>query len=213
MTDFGSIEDIDNIEDDKSSLFSDFNDICLELNNIKSTIYSLTNKLKVYKKKIDIVLKEKGIENKENKEKKIKKNDEKTDGKKELKEKVKKEVKEKVKKERKKKEEIIPPSAITNPTLITTALQHFLGKQDDCLMTRLEITNKLYEYIQVNNLQNYENKKIINPDDKLKKLFNLSDNQELTYFNIQSMINKHFIIEKKYEKEDEDVGEDEENTV
>ena len=208
MTDFGSIEDIDNIdniEDDKSSLFSDFNDICEELNNIKSIISSLTNKLKVYKKKIDIVLKEKGIENKENKEnkeKKIKKNDEKTDGKKELKEKVKKEVKEKVKKERKKKEEIIPPSAITNPTLITTALQHFLGKHDDCLMTRLEITNKLYEYIQVNNLQNYENKKIINPDDKLKKLFNLSDNQELTYFNIQSMINKHFIIEKE---EDEDI--------
>jgi chromatin remodeling complex protein RSC6 len=194
MSDFGSIDDIDKLEDDKSSLFSDFNDICEELNNIKSIISSLTNKLKVYKKKIDIVLKEKGIENKE---KKVKKNDGKTDGK--------KEVKEKVKKERKKKEEIIPPSAITNPTLITPALQHFLGKKDDCLMTRLEITNKLYEYIQVNNLQNFENKKIINPDDKLKKLFNLSDNQELTYFNIQSMINKHFIIEKEEE--------DEENTV
>jgi chromatin remodeling complex protein RSC6 len=201
MTDFGSIEDIDNIEDDKSSLFSDFNDICEELNNIKSIISSLTNKLKVYKKKIDTVLKEKGIENKE---KKVKKNDEK----KEVKEKVKKEVKEKVKKERKKKEEIIPPSAITNPTLITTALQHFLGKQDDCLMTRLEITNKLYEYIQINNLQNSENKKIINVDAKLKKLFNLNDNQELTYFNIQSMINKHFITDNK-DNEDNEYNEDE----
>jgi chromatin remodeling complex protein RSC6 len=202
MGDFGSIEDIDNIEDDKSSLFSDFNDICLELNNIKSIVSSLTNKLKVYKKKIDIILKEKGIENKENKEKKENK------VKKEVKSKEeKKDVKEKVKKERKKKEEIIPPSAITSPTLITPELQYFLGKEDGCLVTRLEITNKLYEYIKINNLQNFENKKIINPDDKLKKLFNLSDNQELTYFNIQSMINKHFIIEKKYEKEEEDVGE------
>jgi chromatin remodeling complex protein RSC6 len=194
MGDFGSIEDIDNIEDDKSSLFSDFNDICLELNNIKSIVSSLTNKLKVYKKKIDIILKEKGIENKENKVKKeVKSKQEKKDV--------------KVKKERKKKEEIIPPSAITSPTLITVELQSFLGKEDGCLVTRLEITNKLYEYIKINNLQNFENKKIINPDDKLKKLFNLSDNQELTYFNIQSMINKHFIIEKKYEKEEEDVGE------
>jgi len=204
MTDFGSIEDIDNndnIEDDKSSLFSDFNDICLELNNIKSIVSSLTNKLKVYKKKIDIILKEKGIENKENKENKVKKEVKSKQEKKDV----------KVKKERKKKEEIIPPSAITSPTLITVELQSFLGKEDGCLVTRLEITNKLYEYIKINNLQNFENKKIINPDDKLKKLFNLSDNQELTYFNIQSMINKHFIIEKN--KEEEDVGETEENTI
>lgn len=203
MTDFGSIDDIDNIKEDNLSLSSDFNDICEELNNIKSTICSLTNKLKVYKKKIDKVLKEKGIENKEKKVKKeVKLKEDKSE---ELEGKdVKKNKEKKVKKEGKKKEEVIPPSAITTPIIISSELQIFLNKPDNCSMTRLEITQLMYDYINKNNLQNLDDKKIINPDDNLKKLFNLNDNQELTYFNIQSMINKHFIIEKK-EDDDEDI--------
>ena len=195
MTDF---QEMDNLNEDDLSLSSDFNDICEELNNIKSTISSLTNKLKAYKKKIDKVLKEKGIEKEKEVKSKVKKTKEKVEKVEKEDKETKEEVKEKkVKKERKKKEEIVPPSAITEPILISAELQQFLSKPDNCSMTRLDITQLMYDYINKNNLQNLDDKKIINPDDNLKKLFNLNDNQVLTYFNIQSMINKHFILEKK----------------
>ena len=60
-------------------------------------------------------------------------------------------------------------------------------------MLRTEVTKEIYKYIQDNNLQDSENKKLINPNDELIKLFNLEEKQELTYFNIQTFLNKHFI--------------------
>ena len=47
--------------------------------------------------------------------------------------------------------------------------------------------------LKENKLENETNSKIISPDDKLKILLGLDDSQELTYFNIQKYMNKHFV--------------------
>ena len=60
-------------------------------------------------------------------------------------------------------------------------------------MMRTEITKEIYKYIQDNNLQDSENKKVIHPNETLIKLFNIEETQELTYFNIQNHLNIHFI--------------------
>jgi chromatin remodeling complex protein RSC6 len=60
-------------------------------------------------------------------------------------------------------------------------------------IARTEVTKSLIEYIKENKLENKTNSKIIIPDDKLKFLLGIEDGQELTYFNIQKYMTKHFI--------------------
>jgi chromatin remodeling complex protein RSC6 len=49
-------------------------------------------------------------------------------------------------------------------------------------------------YIDENNLKNPENKRIILPDAKLRKLLGDEiEGVELTYFTIQKYMNKHFV--------------------
>ena len=50
------------------------------------------------------------------------------------------------------------------------------------------------KYIKENSLQNAENKRIIKPDEKLMDLLESGEN-EITYFNLQKYMNKHFIKE------------------
>ena len=40
---------------------------------------------------------------------------------------------------------------------------------------------------------NFFNKKIIKPDKQLKNLLQTNDKEEVTYFNIQKFMNKHFV--------------------
>ena len=61
-------------------------------------------------------------------------------------------------------------------------------------MARTEVTKSVVAYIKENCLQpNSEKKNIITPDDKLKSLLGISDEDKLTYFNLQKYMNKHFI--------------------
>jgi chromatin remodeling complex protein RSC6 len=55
-------------------------------------------------------------------------------------------------------------------------------------MTRIDVTREINKYIRLNNLQDNQNKIIINPDTKILTLFGLNNGDELTYFNIQKYI-------------------------
>ena len=77
------------------------------------------------------------------------------------------------------------PSGFAKPTKVTKELCEFMNKEDGSEIARTEVTRALVSYIKQNNLENKGNSKIISPDDKLKILLGLDDNQELTYFNIQ----------------------------
>jgi chromatin remodeling complex protein RSC6 len=85
------------------------------------------------------------------------------------------------------------PSGFAKPTKVTNELCEFMNKEIGSEIARTDVTRALITYIELNNLQNETNKKIISPDDKLKGLLGLEENEELTYFNLQKYMNKHFI--------------------
>ena len=87
------------------------------------------------------------------------------------------------------------PSGFAKPTKITNELCIFMNKQEGTEIARTEVTRILSSYIKENNLQNKENKKFILPDEKLKSLLGITDEQNLTYFNLQKYMNKHFITD------------------
>ena len=85
------------------------------------------------------------------------------------------------------------PSGFAKPSKVTKELCEFMNKSEGTEIARTEVTRALVAYIKENKLENTENSKIISPDDKLKILLGLNDSQELTYFNIQKYMNKHFV--------------------
>jgi len=84
-------------------------------------------------------------------------------------------------------------SGFAKPSKVTKELCEFMNKTEGTEIARTEVTRALVNYIKDNNLENTKNKKFISPDDKLKYLLGVYNNEELTYFNIQKYMNKHFI--------------------
>ncbi len=110
---------------------------------------------------------------------------------------VKKELKNYIKE--KQKETIKPkrePSGFAKPTKVTNELCEFMDKPIGSKIARTEVNKALSNYIKEHNLlqSNSDTKrKQIIPDEKLKNLLKLDNNeQNLTYFNIQKYMNKHF---------------------
>ena len=68
-----------------------------------------------------------------------------------------------------------------------------MNKTEGTEIARTDVTKALVSYIKENNLSYSENKQIIIPDDKLKELLGIeNESKQLTYFNIQRYMNKHF---------------------
>ena len=88
------------------------------------------------------------------------------------------------------------PSGFARPSNVTKELCDFMNKEEGTKIARTEVTRALVSYIKSNKLEKKENSKIISPDDKLKFLLGVDESDELTYFNIQKYMNKHFISEK-----------------
>lgn len=93
------------------------------------------------------------------------------------------------------------PSGFAKPTKVTKELCQFMDKPEGSEIARTEVTKALVAYIKTNNLleQGVDTKMKIIPDEKLKNLLGIEDNEELndlTYFNIQKYMNKHFYSNK-----------------
>lgn len=84
------------------------------------------------------------------------------------------------------------PSGFARPTKISTELCGFMGKDSGAEVARTEVTQFIIKYISEKGLQNPENRKIIIPDDSLTKLLGVTHEDEVTYFNLQKFMNKHF---------------------
>ena len=87
------------------------------------------------------------------------------------------------------------PSGFAKPTKVTKELCEFMNKPEGSEIARTEVTKALVQYIKDNKLQEQENaKNKIIPDKKLSLLLGLNDSEEneLTFFNIQRYMNKHF---------------------
>ena len=82
-------------------------------------------------------------------------------------------------------------SGFAQPTKISRELCEFMEKAEG--------TQYVISYINDHKLQNPQNRKTIKPDDKLRKLLGVSPSDEVTYFNLQKYMNRHFPSGKEKE--------------
>jgi len=85
-------------------------------------------------------------------------------------------------------------SGFMKPIQISNELAGFLGFKPGTLVTRVDVTKKLCNYIKTNDLQNPEDRRVILPDKKLIQLFHIKDSSdELTYYSMQKKLQSHII--------------------
>lgn len=84
------------------------------------------------------------------------------------------------------------PCGFQSPSAISKQLAKFLGEDEGVKIARTAVTKFITTYVKEHNLQKPENKRVILPDSKLKKLLNPPEDKELTYFNLQTYLVPHF---------------------
>lgn len=77
-------------------------------------------------------------------------------------------------------------SKFMQPMKVSEDLAAVVGKGP---MPRTEVTKKLWAYIKKHNLQDAKNKRNINPDDKLQKIF--GNKRSVNMFEMTKLVNKH----------------------
>ena len=87
------------------------------------------------------------------------------------------------------------PTGFASPSNVTPEICNFMNVPEGTKLARTEVTKFLIKYIKENQLQNPNQKKEINPDNALRSLLDIkkNSNEPLTYFNLQSKMNKHFV--------------------
>ena len=85
------------------------------------------------------------------------------------------------------------PSGFVKPAAISPELAKFLGVAADTKMARTDVTKMITSYVKEHKLQASDNGRRIIPDSKLKSLLNVSDKEEVTYFNLQKYMKHHFV--------------------
>ena len=93
---------------------------------------------------------------------------------------------------KKRKTGLAKVSGFEKPTAISDELAKFVNEPVGAFIARTAISKKIHEYVKANNLQDPKNRRIINPDAKLKKLLKTGPNEELSYFNLQKFLKVHF---------------------
>jgi len=83
-------------------------------------------------------------------------------------------------------------SGFAKPGFISSELCDFLKVDHDTQLARTDVTKKITQYIKENNLQDPLNKRRLLLDKSLTTLLKPSEGQEVTYFNLQSFMKKHY---------------------
>jgi upstream activation factor subunit UAF30 len=79
-----------------------------------------------------------------------------------------------------------PNAAFMAPLTLSPALSEVIGNKP---LPRTEIIKKIWDYIKKNNLQDKTNRRMINGDDKLKKVF--GGKAQISMFELAKVVNKH----------------------
>jgi chromatin remodeling complex protein RSC6 len=74
------------------------------------------------------------------------------------------------------------------PLTLSPALSEVVGSKP---LPRTEIIKKIWDYIKKNNLQDKTNRRMINGDDKLKKVF--GGKAQISMFELAKVVNKHVV--------------------
>jgi chromatin remodeling complex protein RSC6 len=94
--------------------------------------------------------------------------------------------------ERKRANARTQPSGFAKPTKISDEMCDFLEVPRGTEMSRTDVTRKINAYVKLHNLNKPDNKRIILPDHKLKKILGAGD-EEVSFFVLQRYIKNHFI--------------------
>lgn len=76
-------------------------------------------------------------------------------------------------------------NALQRPVDVSGELEEVVGKGP---MTRAEVTSKVWEYIKKNDLQAKDDKRMIEPDEKLGKVIG---NEKISMFKMTAAVSKH----------------------
>lgn len=87
------------------------------------------------------------------------------------------------------------PSGFAVASLLSDEMYGFLDITKGEKVPRKDVTRMINDYITKNGLRDSADKRIIKPNSNLHKIFNSSDEDKITYFNLQSFIKHHFIKE------------------
>ncbi|MCC6476869.1 hypothetical protein IT157_07400, partial [bacterium] len=83
-----------------------------------------------------------------------------------------------------------PNAAFMAPMQPSAILGDVIGAK---AMPRTEVTKKIWDYIKKNNLQDKANRRMINADDKLAKLFG---KKQVSMFEMTKLVSKHLSAAK-----------------
>jgi upstream activation factor subunit UAF30 len=79
-----------------------------------------------------------------------------------------------------------PNPAFMRPMTLSPDLGEVVGARP---MPRTEVTKRIWDYIKKNNLQDSVNRRMINADDKLKKIF--GGKSKVSMFEMTKLVSKH----------------------
>ena len=79
-----------------------------------------------------------------------------------------------------------PNAAFMKPMTISETLQPIVGSKP---LPRTEVTKRLWDYIKKNKLQDPKERRNINADDNLKKVFN--GKKQVSMFEMTKLVSKH----------------------
>ena len=86
-------------------------------------------------------------------------------------------------------------SGFMKPVKITSEMAKFCGFTADQLVSRVDVTKAICNYVKEKNLQNQTDRRQFTPDAKLSALLGVTET--ITYYTLQKYIQKHFVKEAK----------------
>jgi len=86
------------------------------------------------------------------------------------------------------------------PILLSDELYEFLSLPKGIKVPRKDVTRMINEYINTNSLRDEADSRNIRPNKELHKIFNSTDGDHITYFNMQSYMKHHYIVENRDNK-------------
>jgi len=84
------------------------------------------------------------------------------------------------------------PSGFAKPCKISSELCKFVGIPEGSERSRTDITRYINAYVKEKNLNNPANRREFFPDEKLRLILNVNENEKVTYFILQRLIAHHF---------------------
>ena len=86
------------------------------------------------------------------------------------------------------------PSGFAKPNKISDELCDFIGVPHGTEKSRTDITRYINAYVKEHNLNKPTNRRIILPDEKLKNILKINNDEEVTFFILQRLISHHFPV-------------------